>query len=703
MKSSQKANSADQKGGCKEGLEHIRLSARYTTPKGIGYKQGYSTLEGFFAPRTPFRGTWLPFLDLRGHIFDNGKFAANAGMGLRYLSKSRIWGINSYYDYRNTSRQHYNQVSAGLETLGKIWDFRINGYLPVGWKNSPRIHTRFDTFKGHRMLLRRSREFSLKGANAEVGLHVDHFKNAPLYFAGGPYYLTGAGATTWGGEFRGAVEFFHRHLRLEGNVSYDHLFKWIGQGQISVNIRFGGRSKVPKRGNQSCSEALTLNLRSIQPVDRHEIIPVSKQKVISRAIDPATGKPYYFVFVDNSTSSSLGTFKDPYASLAEAEAHSSPGQIIYVFPGDGPYDTSYAGAAGLTLQDSQMLLGASTSHFFSTTIGNVCTPPMASSLPVITNPDASSNVITLANNNTVSGFYIEDSSVGISGIGISNFTATQNIFAGGVNNTNEIYLFDVSGKMLISSSTFNNIGNGNGIYIELQSGTLANLYVSKCSFDYMIDNDGSFNGNGIYAEIGNGTLANLIVSKSAFNNMADPSVGFGGSGVFADLSGGTLMNLCVSDSTFSNMSDVGSGIYTNIFDGTLSNWTVLNNTFSNVINGSFAVSCYLRPTPGTNTSVDISNNTFVSSDVNYSPWAALLEIEDGTTCLNFTHNNATLIPSIYAYQLTNFGGTYNTTPGSDNTTNTGLFEPPIGIINADGCTEGQSAVCTTPNIPHCSQ
>ena len=561
----------------------------------------------------------------------------------------------------------------GLETLGKIWDFRINGYLPVGWKNSALSHTRFDAFKEHSMLLRSSREFALKGTNAEAGLHIDHFKNAPFYFAGGPYYLTGTGATTWGGELRGAVELLHRHLRLEGNVSYDHFFKWIGQGQISINIRLGGRSKVTKRGDQSCSEALALSLRAVQQVDRNEIIPVGKQHVISRAIDPATGMPYFFVFVDNNTSSSIGTYKHPYASLAEAQANSSPGQVIYVFPGDGnPYDTSYAAAAGLTLQNSQMLLGASTSHFFSTTIGNVCTPPMASSLPVITNIDASSNVVTLANNNTVSGFHIENNSIGISGIGISNFTATQNIFTGGPNNMNEIYLFDVSGQMLIGSSTFSNIGNGNGVYIELHSGTFANLYVSKCSFDDMINNNGSFNGNGIYAELENGTLANLIVSRSTFSNIANPSIGFGGSGVFADLSGGTLTNLCVSESAFSNMSAVSSGIYANVFSGSLSNWSVLNNTFSNITDGVFAVSCYLRPIPATPSSVDISNNTFVGSGVG-DGWASLIEIGSGTICLNFTDNNATLIPSIYAYQLANNGGTFNTTSGSDNSTNTGLL------------------------------
>ena len=107
------------------------------------------------------------------------------------MGYSRVWGINGYYDYRNTNHQHYNQVSLGLESLGRIWDFRINGYLPVGNKTSPFFHTQFDRFKGHEMIISRKREFAMKGANAEAGFHVNTFKNVPLYFAGGPYYLEG--------------------------------------------------------------------------------------------------------------------------------------------------------------------------------------------------------------------------------------------------------------------------------------------------------------------------------------------------------------------------------------------------------------------------------------------------------------------------------------------------------------------------------
>ncbi len=92
-----------------------RITVRHIEPQGIGYNQGYTTLEGFFSL---YNGScdWVPFLDVRAHIFNNGKPAINAGLGTRYLTNRRVWGINSYYDYRNTNRQHYNQVAMGLES-----------------------------------------------------------------------------------------------------------------------------------------------------------------------------------------------------------------------------------------------------------------------------------------------------------------------------------------------------------------------------------------------------------------------------------------------------------------------------------------------------------------------------------------------------------------------------------------------------------
>ena len=101
----------------------MRLTARHIEANGVGYNQGYTTLEGFFSSPNLERKDWVPFLDLRGHVFNNGKWAANAGVGARYLDDTRVWGGNIYYDYRNTTHQHYNQVALGVELWVKCGIF----------------------------------------------------------------------------------------------------------------------------------------------------------------------------------------------------------------------------------------------------------------------------------------------------------------------------------------------------------------------------------------------------------------------------------------------------------------------------------------------------------------------------------------------------------------------------------------------------
>lgn len=280
---------AEQKDYC-WGPQHMYAGARYTTPEGIGYHQGYTTLEGFFAPWNFLQNCWLPFLDVRGHVFDDGKFAANSGLGVRFLTAKRVWGMNVYYDYRNSSRQSFNQIGAGFEALGKIWDFRINGYFPVGEKQSHPFHSSA-AFHGNVLLIRYYKTMDMKGVNAEVGAHVDCCKNAPFYFTAGAYYLTQENKTAAGGQLRARVDLLYRYLRIEGNTSYDSLFKWIGQAQVSINVPFGGRSKV---ANRSCSSIAPLLDRAIQKVDRFEIIAKTKRKKVARAINPETGQPWIF-------------------------------------------------------------------------------------------------------------------------------------------------------------------------------------------------------------------------------------------------------------------------------------------------------------------------------------------------------------------------------------------------------------------------
>ncbi|MCX6990564.1 MAG: inverse autotransporter beta domain-containing protein [Chlamydiae bacterium] len=571
---------AEQDNSCLENSPRpMRVAARYTSPKGIGYQTGYTTLEGFFSSMV--KDKWLPFVDLRGHVFDNGKFAANAGMGVRYLTSSRVWGMNTYYDYRNTKHQHYNQVALGLESLGRVWDGRINGYLPVGWKQSPYYHTEFQEFKGHSMFLRSSREFAFKGINAEAGFHLDHFKKAPLYFAAGPYYLTGKGASAWGGQLRASVDLFHRYLRLEANTSYDSFFKWIGQGQISVNYSFG--KKIKKR---DCNRP-SLYERAVQRIDRFEIIPVGKDHVETEAINPVTHEPYYFAFVDN-TSHSLGTFESPYSTLATAEANTSPAQVIYVFPGDG---TSTNMDLGITLQDSQMLLGASTIQPMVTTLGSVSIPAFASSLPVMTNT-LTAPVITLGNNNTVSGIYIENNtSNGIYGNAVNNFTASGNTFIGGYAATvagEAILLNDISGLLTVNDNLFSQYSSqaasSNAIHlVQTTAQCDADLINNTIACQY----DGTHSIGGILAELsGASSIGTLNISGGNISSLVNNNTGDGIHVTFAGTSSISSLNISDVDLSYWN-----NGVEVDLSgSGSIGNITLSKTNIANQQYQGFAVS-----------------------------------------------------------------------------------------------------------------
>ena len=450
----------------------MRVSARHIEANGIGYHQGYTTVEGFFSTLEPFRENWVPFLDLRGHVFNNGKLAANAGLGMRYMTSSRIWGMNAYYDYRNTTHQHYNQASVGLESLGRIWDFRLNGYLPVGDKSSSLYDAAFKKFRNHYMILSRKREFAMKGANAEVGFHVNKFEKEPLYFAAGPYYLEGQGRVAWGGQVRGVVDLYD-YVRLEGNASYDNVFHWIGQGQVSVIVPFGAKRNVKRGNSRSCSLAMALSDRALQRVDRMEIVPVDKKHVRKKAIDPATGKPYVFWFVNN-TSSSNGTYESAFPTLVQAQNASGPGDIIYVMPGNG---LTSGMSDGIILQDNQKFWGGTIAHRLQTTVGTITIPSLAhgtfadsfpsmtvATAPVIANLSGT-DVITAANNNEISGFYIQNPyGNAVTASSVNNLSVTHCIIqGGGLTGNPPIYgvnLNNVAGTVVISRNMFSQVNAG---------------------------------------------------------------------------------------------------------------------------------------------------------------------------------------------------------------------------------------------------
>ena len=585
---------------CQEGKKHNRISVRHIEGGGIGYSQGYTTLEGFFAP-DPQKLLLMPFLDIRGHVFDHGKMAANAGLGFRGIWGARTYGLNAYYDYRSTKKLHYNQVGVGIETLGALWDFRINGYLPVGRKITSPYNTKFDKFSGHHLLLSQKYQFAMKGADAELGFHFGKSKNFDFYAAAGPYYYIGEiGPNTWGGKARlGGV--YKEYITVEVSNSYDRMFHNNFQGQLTFTLPFGGRSRVKKtRPRNSCKITDAIVSRMVQPVGREEIIVVGKRNQNTLAIDPATGKPYFFVFVDN-TSNSSGTYDSPYHSFAQAQANSSPNNIIYVFPGDG---TTTGMDSGISLQANQKFWGSGVSHQIQTSAGTISIPAQSNTLPLITNTNINTegNAITLATHNAISGFSItsamndaiygvDPQSLEISSCIIENSTTyaieasfpadatlslTNNQF---LNNVNGIFLTlngtssvvcsdnTFKGQTSISSVPLEISGNNNVLSVYITNNIINDNTTGSVRFDLnnvvsaninLVNNRITNNGTGSQASLGsscvvisNGTNDNcsIVLRDNSFSGNTSSSLYMHTSGEF------TSLNITASTNTISNNGD----------------------------------------------------------------------------------------------------------------------------------------------------
>ncbi len=555
-----------------------RISVRHIESKGIGYNQGYSTLEGFFIVPAVIDTIWFPFLDLRGHIFNNGKLACNVGLGLRYLSTSRVWGINSYYDYRQSPHRNFSQYGLGLESLGRVWDFRVNGYLPVGKKESNYYGygTTFEGFKGNSLFISRKQKIAFKGINAEMGAHATLSDNILLYAAAGPYYFNHRTHNAWGGEVRVAFD-FTKYVRLEGNTSYDNIFKWIGQGQLSLNFPFGPKQKLPVRKCNTCCNEVMLRDRVVQRVDRDEIIVLDSKKTKTVAIDPATGLPYVFIFVNN-TSSSSGTFESPYPTIDQAVANSAPGNIIYVYEGDG---TPYAPANSLTLQDNQKLWGAGIAQQLPTAQGFVTIPAMSAALPQVSLTNVVANFgIILGNNNEVAG-------MNFMGVFTENviFGGPLSALTGGITNA---YIHD-------------NLCSTGGTAVQF----------TNCFGDLIVMNNQIINSAGTGIEVDNQGItnvdSNLVISNNNILNTGPTSFGVGIE-INLNVSSG-LMQLLIENNTISGSGSDNIGVYAGDFvseEGQVLCGTIRGNIATNSLMGD-GIDIYLV-SGSANVNVDIVNN-----------------------------------------------------------------------------------------------
>jgi hypothetical protein len=262
--------------------KRVELRHVQGTGGGIGYGTNYSTAALLFASQYQ-PGYIMLMVDARVHRFDNNTYAGNLGVAGRYVPHSnsfcRILGFNLFYDFRQgLNKNHfYNQIGAGIEVLGRKWDFRANCYYPVG-------RTRFRTkcvfeFDGGFRAENRKCEGVSYGYNAEFGYYLSGIKPTSgenaflLYLATGPYYLARrCHDHTVGGKVRLRPQ-YRDYLALDLSYSYDTVFRSVFQAEIIVTIPLYQMFSKKKRAPH-CN----LSDRQIyQPIERFEVMPLGKR------------------------------------------------------------------------------------------------------------------------------------------------------------------------------------------------------------------------------------------------------------------------------------------------------------------------------------------------------------------------------------------------------------------------------------------
>ncbi len=565
---------------CDSGSQACTVTARYIQGAGIGYNRGYTTFETFLAPPRCFN-EWNPYVDLRGHAFNNGYLAANAGVGVRYVS-SVSWGANAYYDYRNTKELHYNQIGAGFEAIGSFWRLNVNGYLPVGKKQTPFFDSGitgtsagpdFSYFQGNQIFLQLSgtealtakREFAFKGLNASAAFRVVEKRILSIDVAAGPYYFDGYYKKyAVGGQGSISVRvgnFFS--LGLIG--SYDNLFHGRIQGAAGFSIPLGPKSfqktcSLPKCSVPSFYDynlARGAERSEIVVVDRHEeVLASATEGSVTVAINPATGTPYLVLFVDN-TSSSDGTFESPYSTLLAAQMASGPNDLIYVFPGDG---TNMGMAAGIVMQDNQMLLGSSTAVNLSTSLGPIVIPAQSTTSPLITN--AGGTVVTLANNNIVSGIHVGSSTTGIDGTSITDL---QILACQMDASTLPVSLNEVTGSVTISNSSFSEYTD-QAVRFIATSGT-SSLTMPSNTFAAMAAAPNTY---GVTTNSSGSSDFTISISDSTFSEHTNTSISLASSG-------SSILNPTISNNTITAPSGVANTIAIQLNPGGTSSTTSITD------------------------------------------------------------------------------------------------------------------------------
>lgn len=469
----------------------------------------------------------LVFGNLRTRFDNQSSYEGNLGAGMRRMLDNG-WNVGAYgyWDHRRSSLGNFfDQATLGFEALGRDFEWRGNGYIPVGTYAYSLGSNSAATLSGTAIQVTTTtrEERALKGFDVEAGWRV------PLFDSEGAQQLR-----LYAGHYR----FADADVRVEGPRLRAELtlqeLPWLGKGSSLFlgaetqhdNARghqnfLSVRLRIPLGKESSQSSKLTAQQRRMTAPVMRDVDIVTQSRVASNLVETATQT------ANGQTITVLNSTTTNGAALPGAVAGAANGSTILL---SGTFNTT----ATIDLSGNKSLIAGGVT--MRSPSGHVA---VLNSQATITNSnDASTYVVTAPGNNTISGLTIRGSRAGGAGYGIlvnstaSNVSILNNAITMTQTGNNAIVAIAAGQQnqnITISGNTITVAGNAGftatGVAVRgltgpasaTISGNTLNVSGGTNNYAVWVDNQTTINA---------GSTGNILVGGTCNGTTASGSVGF---------------------------------------------------------------------------------------------------------------------------------------------------------------------------------
>ncbi|MBE9129521.1 MULTISPECIES: beta strand repeat-containing protein [unclassified Coleofasciculus] len=440
-----------------------RIGVGYNT-SGAGY-DGFTRFEGF-VPLLQTPGSTLTFLQGQLLLDNASHLGGSIMLGHRFynLDANRIFGGYLAYDNRNTGKTTFHQLGIGVESVGTIWDFRLNGYIPIGDTRQVVEERIFDTglqltnlfFQDHFLVQQAQRErqevryleAAMAGVDVEAGARLAQWgTDGELRAYGGLYYYDAAGT-------EGSLGWRVRlDIRPTNSLNFGLAFQedeLFGTNVLfSVGATLGGRRYSEESDSNSVwarMDESVMRTATITVDGQTEFEETFQEPTTIRATNPLTGKPYFFQQVNLQSTGGNGTAENPFGTIAAALNEAQTDHIVYV------QGTTAPEIPGFTIPDGVSVLStAPVQEIDTVTFGRVSLPQSGSgTIPSVR------GTVNMGNDTVLSGFSItSDNSSGIRATNISNAEIRESQVTTAATGIAGIFIENSTGTILLSEVEIN--------------------------------------------------------------------------------------------------------------------------------------------------------------------------------------------------------------------------------------------------------